>query len=104
MLHLQKVIRAHVVICHQKKEDYPNVDYHVAVLLMNIVVATKIKQVGLWLDLDQRVSYRYNVQFAISFSTKKCLTGAECLIKNIKNKDAFTRLKQVLMVDTMLQK
>ena len=57
MLHSQKVNYAPVEICHQKKDDFPNVEYHVAAPRMNIAEASTIKPIGLWLDLDLTVSF-----------------------------------------------
>ena len=56
MLHLQLAISALAEICHRKNKDFPNVDFHATVLLMNIAVAMTIKQVGFRLDSDLRVS------------------------------------------------
>ena len=56
MLHSQKVKHVPVEICHPKKDDFPNVEYHVAAPLMNIAEATRIKPIGFRLDLDLRVS------------------------------------------------
>ena len=57
MLQLHMVNIALVEICPQRKKDSLNVEYHVTVLLMNIAVATTIKQVGFGLEMDLRVSF-----------------------------------------------
>ena len=57
MLQLHLVNIALVEICPRRKKDSLNVEYHVTVLLMNIAVATTIKQVGFGLEMDLRVSF-----------------------------------------------
>ena len=57
MLQLHMVNIALVEICPRRKKDSLNVEYHVTVLLMNIAVATTIKQVGFGLEMDLRVSF-----------------------------------------------
>ena len=52
-------------ICPRRKKDSLNVEYHVKVLLMNIAVATTIKQVGFGLEMDLRVSF--NIWFKFWF-------------------------------------
>ena len=63
MLQLHMVNIALVEICPRRKKDSLNVEYHVTVLLMNIAVATTIKQVGFGLEMDLRVSF--NIWFLI---------------------------------------